>query len=152
MSTSTSEKGHAINVANFKTLMTYCTGYGTRYVPVIDTIKVSQLQVKYDFSKQRLNGTEAKKDLLNAAVNTRIAAFEGLEMLCTSVTNAFAVSGAKEGDIKDLQAINKKIQGPGKKKKSDPKDGTEGISTSQQSFDSKINFFTNAPLLVFLFT
>lgn len=144
MSTSTSEVGHAINVANFNTLITYCTGYGAVYNPAIDVIKLPQLQTKYDLAKQKLNQAEAKKGLLNTAINERKEAFDGLEILCTKVTNAFAVSGASATDVKDLQTINKKIQGSEKKKAKVLKDGEgEGISTSQQSYDSKINFFIN---------
>lgn len=142
MSTSTSEVGHAINVANFNTLITYCIGYGAIYTPIIDTIAIPQLQFKYDAVKQKLNQTEAKRALLNTAVNERLEAFDGFEVLCTKVTNAFAVSGASAADIKDLQAINKKIQGPGKKKATVSKEGGS-VSTSQQSYDSKINFFIN---------
>lgn len=145
MSSSISETGHPINVANFQTLITFCTGYGATYNPVIDVIKIPQLQAKYDLAKQKLNEAEAKKALLNTAINERITAFDGLEILCTKVTNAFAVSGATAGDIKDLQTINKKIQSPAKKKTASSKDGTEAksISTSQQSYNSKINFFIN---------
>lgn len=145
MATSTSEVGHAINVANFQTLITYCTGYGNTYDPVNDAIKIPKLQAKYDLAKQKLNDTEAKKVLLNTAINERMAAFDGLETLCTKVLNAFAVSGASQEDINDLTEINKKIQGSGKKKQAAAKDGTQsqGISTSQQSYDSKINFFLN---------
>jgi hypothetical protein len=143
MSTSTSEVGHAINVANFNTLITYCTGYGTVYNPALQAIQLSQLQTKHDQAKQKLNEVEIKKAFLNKAINERIAAFDGLETLCTIVTNAFAVSGAPAADVKDLQAINRKIQGPGKKKPSTGETAIEGISTSQQSYDSKINFFIN---------
>jgi hypothetical protein len=63
MSTSTSEVGHAINVANFNTLITYCTGYGAVYNPAIDVIKLPQLQTKYNLAKQKLNQAEAKKGI-----------------------------------------------------------------------------------------
>ena len=145
MSTSTSETGHAINVANFNTLITYCTGYGAVYNPVIDSIKIPQLQAKYDLAQQKLTGVEAKKSILNTAINERITAFEGLEILCTKVTNAFAVSGAPIADVNDLQTINKKIQSPAKKTTTTAPGETtpSGISNSQQSYDSKLNFFLN---------
>jgi hypothetical protein len=145
MSTSTSETGHAINVANFETLIAYCVGYGATYNPTLATIKVAALQDKLVLAKQKLNGVEAKKASLNSAINERIATFEGLEILCTKVFNAFAVSGATALDVKDLQTINKKIQGGSKKKATPtPENPTPvGISTSQQSYDSKLNFFTN---------
>lgn len=143
---STSEKGHAINVANFNTLITTCTGHAAIYNPVNVLIQVPQLQVKHDASKQKLNLTESKKALLSTAINERIIAFSDLETLCTQVTNAFAVSGTPALDIEDLKTINKKIQGPSKKKTTNPSPENptpNQISTSQQSFDSKLNFFKN---------
>lgn len=141
---STSEQGHAINVANFQTLIINCIGFGDKYNPVIDAIKIPALQTKYDKAKQKLNLTDAKNDTLNSAINDRQEAFKGLDTLCTQVTNAFAVSGASKPDIDDLISINKKIQGPSKKKKTQttPDEQTpKQISTSQQSFDSKLNFY-----------
>jgi len=145
MSTSTSETGHNINVTNFSTLIIFCTGHGAIYNPIKPEIQIPQLQTKYDASKLKLNATAAKLGLLNTAVNERIIAFDGVEILCTKVTNAFAVSGANDGDIEDLKTINKKIQSPGKKKPDNPADPTnpKSISTSQQSYDSKVNFFKN---------
>ncbi len=40
---STSETGHAKNVANFETLISFCTGYGTTYNPSRDALKVANL-------------------------------------------------------------------------------------------------------------
>jgi hypothetical protein len=142
---STSEKGHAINVANFDTLITTCKGHGSLYNPVNETIQIPQLTIKFDLAKKVLNQTEAKKALLNTAINERITEFQDLETLCTQVTNSFAVSGASKLDINDLKAINKKIQGPSKKKTTANKEAITPaqISTSQQSYDSQLNFFKN---------
>lgn len=142
---SISETGHAINVANFETLITVCIGHGAVYNPVNPAIQVPQLQAKLLLAQQKLNATVAQKAVFNTAVNERIEAFSNLEVLCTQVYNAFAVSGATPLDISDLQTINKKIQGQSKKKAT-ASPGTPApaeVSTSQQSYDSKLNFFTN---------
>ncbi|MFN3754797.1 hypothetical protein [Flavobacterium sp.] len=142
---STSETGHAINVANFETLITACLGHGAIYNPVNTAIQVPQLQAKLLLAQQKLNTTALQKSILNTAINERIEAFKGLEVLCTQVTNAFAVSGATDLDVSDLQTINKKIQGAKQKKATPtPENPTPlQVSNSQQSYDSKINFFTN---------
>ena len=144
MTTSTSITGHAINLANFNTLITFCTGHGAVYKPTLNSIKVEALQAKYDAVKGKLAEAEAKKTTFNTATNERITAFQNLEQLCTKATNAFAVSGAAEPEVKDLQTINKKIQGPSKKKATPtPENPSAGVSTSQQSYDNKLNFFAN---------
>lgn len=145
MSTSTSETGHGINVANFETLITACVGHGAVYNPVNPAIQVLQLQAKLLLAQQKLNATASQKTILNAAINERIEAFKGLEVLCTQAYNAFSVSGASALDVSDLQTINKKIQGAAKKKIAESTENPTSaeVSNSQQSYDSKINFFTN---------
>lgn len=140
-----SETGHAINVANFETLITVCTGHGAIYNPVNPAIQIPQLQAKLLLAQQKLNATAAQKAVVNTAINERIEAFSNLEVVCTQAYNAFAVSGASPLDISDLQTINKKIQGPSKKKATATPDNPtpSEVSTSQQSYDSKLNFFTN---------
>jgi len=41
--TSTSETGHAKNVANFEDLISFCTGYGTAYNPTKNSIKIAAM-------------------------------------------------------------------------------------------------------------
>lgn len=142
---SISETGHAINVANFETLITVCLGHGVIYNPVNTAIQIPQLQAKLLLAQQKLNATAGQRAVFNTATNERIEAFSNLEVLCTQAYNAFAVSGATPLDISDLQTINKKIQGPSKKRTTaTPGNSTQAeVSTSQQSYDSKLNFFTN---------
>ncbi len=44
---STSETGHAKNVANFETLIAFCTSYGGQYQPVNTSITLTELSNKY---------------------------------------------------------------------------------------------------------
>jgi len=41
---STSETGHAKNVANFEVLISFCSGYGASYSPSKNALKIPQLQ------------------------------------------------------------------------------------------------------------
>jgi hypothetical protein len=43
---STSETGHAKNVANFETLISFCAGYGATYNPSKANLKVPALQTQ----------------------------------------------------------------------------------------------------------
>jgi hypothetical protein len=49
--TSTSETGHAKNVANFEDLISFCTGYGTAYNPSKVTIKLPALNTLFTSAK-----------------------------------------------------------------------------------------------------
>ena len=41
---STSETGHAKNIANFQDLISFCEGYGSTYNPTKEGLKIPQLQ------------------------------------------------------------------------------------------------------------
>ena len=41
---STSETGHAKNIANFQDLISFCQGYGATYNPTKESLKIPQLQ------------------------------------------------------------------------------------------------------------
>ncbi len=43
---STSETGHAKNVATFETLISFCTGYGATYAPSRNALKVANMQTQ----------------------------------------------------------------------------------------------------------
>lgn len=43
---STSETGHAKNVANFQDLISFCTGYGATYNPSKAALSVANLQAQ----------------------------------------------------------------------------------------------------------
>ena len=143
MSHSTSETGHTINVANFDTLITYCTALEDKYKPTNEWIKISNLQVKYDKSYVLMDGLTARKQAFDSATNDRQTIFEPLETTATSVFNSFIAAGGSAKDIDDLRAINVKIQGPNyyKSKKQVEKSDAKSVSTSQQSFVNKAGFF-----------
>ena len=147
--TSISETGHAKNVANFEDLISFCQGYGATYNPVRDNLKIAQLQTMLTSAEAILSTVRTSKTAYDIATNNRRLAFEDLKPFVTKVFNAFVVSGADKLAIDDLKGINKKIQGPGKKKKTTPTTPTtdeptpKSISTSQQSYDRQIDHLAN---------
>lgn len=144
---STSETGHAKNVANFDRLISFCTGYGTAYNPVKPSLTIPMMEELAAKAKQNLQKTKTAKAEFDIATNARQTQFKDLKTHYTKITNALAGVGASQAIIKDAKTINKKIQGA--KSTSDkptPPDPTattteKTISTSQQSYDSLIDHF-----------
>ena len=68
---STSESGHAKNVANFEDLISFCTGYGTTFNPSKNAIKLIQLNTLLTNAKNSLNVVNTSLNPFNIAVNAR---------------------------------------------------------------------------------
>ncbi len=149
---STSETGHAKNVANFEDLISFCNGYGATYNPSKDALTIAKLTDLQTNSKASLQQAKTTKTSFENATNARQLAFKDLKPLATKVVNALAVSGATALAVADAKSINRKIQGAkangGTKTPTTPADPNAAaptdktISTSQQSYDSLIDHFT----------
>lgn len=149
---STSETGHAKNVANFEDLISFCNGYGTTYNPSKAALAIAELTNLQTQAKDSLQQTKTTKTSFDNATNARQLAFKDLKPLATKVVNALAVSGTTDLAVADAKTINRKIQGAkangDKKAPAAPADPNapaptdKTISTSQQSYDSLIDHFT----------
>ncbi|NVN93958.1 MAG: hypothetical protein HXX18_01615 [Bacteroidetes bacterium] len=157
--TSTSETGHAKNVANFEDLVSFCTAYGTAYNPSNDHLLIPQLQTLHHDAKIMLQTVKTNKTAFDNACNAREIAFAPLKKLCTRIVNALESINATQQTIDDAITINHKIQGKrsnNSKKDTDtevpPTEDTtpEGnkISVSQQGYDSLIDNFSKLIVLV----
>lgn len=146
---STSETGHAKNIANFQDLISFCQGYGTLYNPTKESLKIPQLQELYQLAQEKLNAAKSQKTTFDIATNERRLTFSKLKPLSTKIINAFAVSGADSLAINNAKTVNKKLQGSPSKKtdtttsKTETETPTNSISTSQQSYDRLIDHFSN---------
>lgn len=142
---STSETGHAKNIANFQDLISFCQGYGPVYNPSKETLKIPELQNQYLTALDKLNQVKVAKVTFDNATNNRRNEFENLKPLSTKIFNAFIVSGADNLTVSDLKSIHKKIQGARITKTKILKEGeaetVKTISTSQQSYDRLIDHF-----------
>ena len=144
---STPESGHAKNVANFETLISFCTGYGAKYNPINANIKLSALQEIHTKAQADMAALNATMPAYSQAVGIREAAFEPLSRLVTRLINAFAATGAPEQSIDNAKTVGRKLQGRRAKSITAPKPTPEGttpeetpktISVSQMSFDNRI--------------
>ncbi|WP_407403527.1 hypothetical protein [Chryseobacterium sp.] len=105
------ETGHAKNVANFQTLISFIKGYGDRYNPSKEILKVPQLEALLTDAKSKLEDVVAQKTAYNTKVNDRATAFENLKSLSTRLINALQATDATDKTIEDAKGFNKKIQG-----------------------------------------
>jgi hypothetical protein len=147
---STTETGHAKNVAAFETLISYCASYGAAYNPSKASLKLLALQTQYATANASLQAVKVAKTNYDNATNTREVAYKTIRPLATKIINALAVSGATENTLADAKTTNNKIQGRRAKAKEIPEANTTNTeikpqktrSTAQQSYDNLLDHFT----------
>jgi hypothetical protein len=139
---STSETGHAKNVANLQDLISFVTGYGATYNPTKNALKLPQLNALNTASQSSLADVIFKNTVYNNKVNERVVAFKDLKSLSTRLINALQTTDATSEKVADAKAFNKKMQGIRAKAVETPTDpnapAPNTISTSQQSYDQQI--------------
>lgn len=142
---STSETGHAKNIANFQDLIVFVTGYGATYNPSKNALKLPQLNALLTTSQTKLADVITKNTAYNNSVNDRMLAFDGLKTLSTRLVNALETTDAPKEKVSDAKGFNRKLQG---KRASTPATPTDPntpapatISASQQSYDQQIQHF-----------
>ena len=143
---STSETGHAKNIANFEQLIIFCQSFGALYNPTKSSLTLTELQNLHQKANDHFNQTKTQKTNFNQETNARRNTFADLKPLSTKINNAFAVCGADPLAIKNIQAINKKMQGAASKATAaeNPSEETvKSISTSQQSYDRQTDHLAN---------
>ena len=161
---SSSETGHAINVAHFENLISYCTGYGATYNPSKAAIKLAALgTLRTNAQASLVTVTNTNTFFLNGT-NTRQVLFAPIKGLATRIVNALSATDATKEMIADAKTINRKIQGARKGGgktppvppvvpvippvgEAPPADLNQ-ISVSQQSYDSLIENFEKLVILV----
>lgn len=144
---STSETGHAKNVANFQDLISFCNGYGASYNPNKASITLAALGTKQTEAITALAAVNTNIPPSTNAINQREILFNPLNKLITRVLNAVAASDVSKQVIDDVKTIARKLQG----KRATPKiptiiddpttaadESQKSISASQMSFDQRI--------------
>ena len=143
----TSETGHAKNVANFETLISFIIPYGTAYNPSRETIKIPALTAILTEAKASLNALNTVQPNYSNAVAAREVAFEPISKLITRVNNALKASDTTSQVDENAKTIVRKLQGTRASAKISTEEKAtllaEGkeqnqISASQMSFDSRI--------------
>ena len=143
---STSEVGHAKNVANFQDLIEFVTGYGATYNPSKNSLKLPQLVALKATAETKLTDVISKNTNYNNKVNERMVAFSNLKSLSTRLVNALQTTDATTQTINDAKTFNRKMQGKKASASQTPTDpnapAPSTISTSQQSYDQLIQHLT----------
>ena len=145
---STSEVGHAKNVANFADLIAYCTAYGTTYNPSKTVLQLASLNTLYTSAQTELANVTTAKNAFDTVTGDRQIAFEPLKPLATKIYNALSVTDATDQSLADAKTINNKLQGrrAGTKEASNPDNGqpetNNQVSVSRQSYDSLTENFS----------
>jgi hypothetical protein len=145
---STSETGHAKNVANFEDLISFCNGYGSSYNPSKAILQIGNLTTLHTNAQISIGKVTSAKNAFVVATNDRQTAFDPLRKLCTRIVNALDATDATDKLVKDAKTINNKIQGKradikANKPKTADSEAAEDktISVSQQSYDALIDNF-----------
>lgn len=142
------ETGHAKNVANFSTLISFCMA-NPGYNPAAPPLTIAGLTSKHTAARTALDNVIATGNAFNNAVNSRKTAFAALCPFATRVINALEASGATAETIKDARTINRKLQGQRAAKADtappaapgDTPPAVKKISASQQSYDQLMEHF-----------
>ena len=140
---STSEVGHAKNVANLQKLTEQVTVY-TLYNPPVDNLKVANLTALYTTASTKLSEVEDKRNSNKNAITLRQSAFENLKSTCTKIINHLEILGLPQGTIDQAKSLNRLIQGGQKKTTTPPEEGKEEVktaSTSRQSYTQQAENF-----------
>jgi hypothetical protein len=147
---STSETGHPINVANFETIITDVTSYGASYNPSKVSLKLPALNTLLAAAKSAVNAVSAAEPAHKLATDARDAAFKPLSPLITKVINALKATDTTAQVDETAQTLVRKLQGrratpkktdEEKKVAADAGKEIVEISSSQMSFDSRIDNF-----------
>lgn len=143
---STSEVGHAKNVANLQDLIEFITGYGTTYNPSKTNLQLTQIIAQKAAAENALIEVIAKNTDFNSKVNFRVNSFSDIKPLSTRLIAALQITDASEETIDDAKGFNNKIQGKAPAAPKTPADpnapAPKTISNSQQSYDQLIQHFS----------
>ena len=148
---STSEVGHAKNIANLNLLNTNIIAVGAIYNPSNSKLKITNLQNTYTsaFSQQ-----ESVNNLVapySVAVDEREVIFKPLNRELTKLRKAYkATEGVTQLQLEDFMTIVRKLKGVrkiAKETSTNPEEAQVNYSTSQMSYDQRTN---NMDLLIAL--
>ena len=151
------ETGHAKNVSNFESLISFVKGYGATYNPSKDAIRIEALELILANSKKSLIDIDTVFPAYTNAVSARESAFAPLSKIITRVNNAIKATDTTELVDDSVKTLVRKIQGTRASAKISDEEkqqlAAEGkevnqISASQMGYDNRLeNFFKLIMLL-----
>lgn len=140
---STSETGHAKNIANLNKLNTFAVGLGALYNPSNPVIYLLNLQLVYTTAAADQKKVNINIAPYSNAVDARELVFMPLNKQLTKLRKIFiSTEGVGPLQIEDFMTIIRKLKGARKSPKSKPLTEEEIVaqhSTSQLSYDQRTN-------------
>ena len=147
---SNNETGCIQNVANFETLISYVTAFGSAYNPSKNSLTIPELKKILSEAKVSLINVNIALSAHSNAVAARESAFEPLSKLVTRANNALKATDTTTQVDDNAKTIVRKIQGirasaklTDEEKKALEAEGKEvnQISSSQMGFNDRIENF-----------
>lgn len=140
---STSEVGHAKNIANLNILNTNIIALGAIYNPSNPKLLLTNLQSIYTTSLSQQANVNNLVAPYSIAVDAREAIFKPLNRELTKLRKAYkATDGVTPVQLEDFMTIIRKLKGEKKSKDkptTNPKEEQETHSVSQMSYDQRTN-------------
>jgi len=142
------ETGHAMNVANFFKLVSYCEGYGMKYNPANPQLQLINLRMLGDNAKSLSGIVNEMLPPRDAARTARALAFKPLSPLATRLLNAIKASTTDSKVDDNIKTYVRKIKGERASEKIEvtkvagvaSTDDTNQQSSSQLDFNNRLNF------------
>ena len=138
---STTETGHAKNIANLKALNEINAGFGADYNPSNALLKNVTMVAQHTACDALQLGVNAAEGVFKPIVNTRIDLFKHVKPRSRKIRSAAKVCGASDLWVKDVNTIVVKILGERMTKAKPTETDPAGTSASQQSYDNLANNF-----------
>ena len=140
---STSEKGHAKNIANANLLNTYIVQLSAIYNPSNPKLLLSNLQNSYTNSFSHQESVNTLVAPYSIAVDNRESVFAPQSKKITKLRKAYkATDGVTQAQLEDFMTIARKLKGIRKVNNAPTTDTTveqTQHSTSQMSYDQRTN-------------
>ncbi|WP_395066555.1 hypothetical protein [Flavobacterium sp.] len=148
---STSEVGHAKNIANLNLLNTNIIAVGAIYNPSNSKLKITNLQNIYTSAFTQQESVNNLVAPYSVAVDEREVIFKPLNRELTKLRKAYkATEGVTQVQLEDFMTIVRKLKGVRKTAiatSTNPEEAQVNYSTSQMSYDQRTN---NMDLLIAL--
>ena len=140
---STSEVGHAKNIANLNLLNTNIIAVGATYNPSNPKLLLANLQNIYSNSFAQQKNVNESLAPYSVAVDEREVIFKPLNRELTKLRKAYkATEGVTQVQLEDFMTIIRKLKGVRKtaiKESTNPEEAQVNYSTSQLSYDQRTN-------------
>lgn len=138
---SSTETGHAKNIANLNGLNEVNAGFGVNYQPSNPLYVLATMQAQYT-SCNALQGTvNTQSGIFKPLVNARVIEFKPVKPLVRRVRSAAKSCGASDEWVADVNTIVTKILGERAQPATPTPGDPAGTSSSQQSYDNTVNNF-----------